>query len=106
MRISDWSSDVCSSDLLAYGVAVPIEAEPFEVGERCRDIIFARTAAVDIVDADAEKPARAARGNVRKHRAIGVAEVELAGRAGGETRQHGASRIHMLWRVKDNHSIS
>ena len=76
---------------LAYGVAVPIEAEPFEVGERCRDIIFARTAAVDIVDADAEKPARAARGNVRKHRAIGVAEVELAGRAGGETRQHGAS---------------
>src|SRR3546814_9924552 len=73
MRISDWSSDVCSSDL---------------VGERCRDIIFARPAAVDIVDAEAEKPARAARGNLRKHRAIGVAEVELAGRAGGETRQH------------------
>ena len=75
---------------LAHRIAVPVDPEPGEVGERGADIILARSAAVDIVDADQELPARAARRVMREHRAIGVAEVELAGRAGGEAGQHAA----------------
>src|SRR3546814_6453319 len=33
MRISDWSSDVCSSDLLLEIVAVVIDLEPDDLGE-------------------------------------------------------------------------
>src|SRR3546814_10367982 len=32
MRISDWSSDVCSSDLLAHAALAPINAHAFEPG--------------------------------------------------------------------------
>src|SRR3546814_3149101 len=49
---------------------------------------LARPAAVDIVDADTQAPAGAARGIMGEQRAIGVAEVERAGRAGRESGQH------------------
>lgn len=78
---------------LPHRIAVPIEPEPGEVGERCADIILARAATVDIVDADPELSARIARRIMREHRAIGVAEMELAGRAGGEAGQHKAGKI-------------
>src|SRR3546814_5251009 len=73
---------------LAVERAVPIDPEPGEVGERRRDIGLARAAAVDIVDTEAETPSGAARGIVGEQRAIGVAEVELAGRTRRETGQH------------------
>src|SRR3546814_16036835 len=72
---------------LAVERAVPIDPEPGEVGERRRDIGLARAAAVDIVDTEAETPPGAARGIVGEQRAIGVAEVELAGRTRRETGQ-------------------
>jgi hypothetical protein len=74
---------------LAHRVAVAIDPEPIEVGQRCRDIVLARTAAVDIVDADAKAAAAAARRRMRERSAIGVAEVQLARRTGCEARQHG-----------------
>src|SRR3546814_3092524 len=48
MRISDWSSDVCSSDLLAVARA-PLKAEGF-FQALCRAAVAAGNAAVGIVD--------------------------------------------------------
>src|SRR3546814_5568973 len=75
---------------LAHRRAIPLEPEPVEVGDRGGNMLFARAGAVDIVDAEQERAAGAVRGIVRQNRAIGVAEVEFAGRAGGEAGQHGA----------------
>lgn len=75
---------------LAHRVAVPSDAEPSEVRQRSDDIGLARAAAVDIVDAEPEAPARAPRRVTGEQRAIGMAEVQLAGRAGREAGQHGA----------------
>src|SRR3546814_2252449 len=49
MRISDWSSDVCSSDLLQDGMAVQIESyeeEPLAV-------VLPETVVMEVVEADA-----------------------------------------------------
>src|SRR3546814_5112378 len=47
MRISDWSSDVCSSDLLNGGSAAPIIVSPNRGrGQRMVDILVASMAAV------------------------------------------------------------
>ena len=73
---------------LTHRITIPADPEPRQIGERRADILLARSAAVDIVDADQEFSARAARGVMRKYRAIGVTEMKLAGRAGGKTRQH------------------
>src|SRR3546814_19559795 len=45
MRISDWSSDVCSSDLLGFGRQLcpgGINAGQYVVAQRLRDIVVAR----------------------------------------------------------------
>src|SRR3546814_15947773 len=41
MRISDWSSDVCSSDLVGIGeiAAAAVEREAFAAEERCAEIL-------------------------------------------------------------------
>ena len=77
---------------LAQRFAVPGEPEPRKIRERGADIFGARTAAVDIVDTDDEPAVRGARAASREHCAIGVAKMEVAGRAGRETGQHRAGK--------------
>src|SRR3546814_17863610 len=64
-------------------------------------MLFARAGAVDIVDAEQERAAGAVRGIVRQNRAICVAEVEFAGRAGGEEGKHGAGAESRYCVLKD-----
>src|SRR3546814_10450714 len=88
MRISDWSSDVCSSDL----VAVPAQPQPGEVGEDRLDMLGAAARAVDILDPEQEPPAAGARGIMRADRREGVAEMQPPGRARREPRDDAAPR--------------
>src|SRR3546814_3421140 len=37
MRISDWSSDVCSSDLHQRGSSPPLQPRPYQAGHNRRD---------------------------------------------------------------------
>lgn len=76
---------------LANRRAVESQAQPLEIGERSADKRLARAAAVDVVDAEVERPARGARGIMRQDRAERVAKVQFAGRAGGEAGQHGVA---------------
>src|SRR3546814_9320821 len=85
MRISDWSSDVCSSDLAAMGRAV---AESKRADELRRKAASVGTAGISIEDPEAgEKIAdkvvrleakqarmKAANAAIRKHRKAGPAE--------------------------------
>src|SRR3546814_21153113 len=48
MRISDWSSDVCSSDLL--GNALPVHDVEFDLLERRRDLVLDHFAAGGVAD--------------------------------------------------------
>src|SRR3546814_7021682 len=50
MRISDWSSDVCSSDLREYGGDVTIET--IEVDEPADNEVLVRTAACGVCHSD------------------------------------------------------
>src|SRR3546814_4350797 len=58
MRISDWSSDVCSSDLQAHPVAVPeaVLHDPFE-GPPVRMHLDRRANGAAVVAADVGRPA-------------------------------------------------
>src|SRR3546814_17103543 len=38
MRISDWSSDVCSSDLEQIGFGLQIQHRPVEIGAKAHDV--------------------------------------------------------------------
>src|SRR3546814_17732794 len=49
LRISDWSSDVCSSDLLAERLLQPLHRGPVELEARCDDQL-AVTAAASVVE--------------------------------------------------------
>src|SRR3546814_15942867 len=56
MRISDWSSDVCSSDLFVHAPPLPASAANFPLGEVEKIAIGFKYFAVDlvIVDQDAQ----------------------------------------------------
>jgi hypothetical protein len=70
-------------------VPVPVEAEPAQVREDRRLELAPTAADVDVLDAQQEAPARLARPRPGDTRRIGVAEMQLAGRAGGKTRDDG-----------------
>src|SRR3546814_1838381 len=90
MRISDWSSDVCSSDLLAKNVAA--EASNFLMGRTFLDIDMARAA--DLLGMErrqAEAIRDLERGRflalgpaiARRPVAVKIGPVETAARSGG-----------------------
>src|SRR3546814_4878969 len=90
MRISDWSSDVCSSDLLAKNVAA--EASNFRMGRTLLDIDMARDA--DLLGMErrqAEAIRDLERGRflalgpaiARRPVAVKIGPVETAARSGG-----------------------
>ena len=87
---------------LAAHLAVPVEAQPVEVGQD-RGLVFALAAAdVDILDAHQESAARLARAMPADPGRIGAAEMQLAGRAGSKTRDdalHGREHVPTLQRV-------
>src|SRR3546814_18058682 len=116
MRISDWSSDVCSSDLQPGGIERGLDrpqrmeprgrAEPLEFGElHLADPVFGRDRSPrrdhQIVDESRDRgrvvgvPAacRGARGRAHREMDIAVAELEIGGRrVGKEGGRKGSTR--------------
>src|SRR3546814_1014424 len=73
MRISDWSSDVCSSDLLTVARNVEYEIVWRIAGNAARDI--AAQAALDRSEEDKRGKPEAERGDQRPGRAAGTVQI-------------------------------
>jgi hypothetical protein len=71
---------------LVRHLAIPAEAQPFEVAKDRLDMLGPAAGAVDILDPQAEAPAMPPREVVRLDRRIGVAEVQATGGTGRESR--------------------
>src|SRR3546814_19692061 len=105
MRISDWSSDVCSSDLLIQRkarrlplLAIDIETEPREISANRIDIFFLRPLAVGVVAPQQDPPAMLPRPQPIVERGANIAEMPAAGRRGGEGCNDGHSaHLQPLW---------
>src|SRR3546814_17786975 len=96
MRISDWSSDVCSSDLLIQRkarrlplLAIDIETEPREISANRIDIFFLRPLKVGVVDPQQEPPAMLPRPQPIVERGANIADMQGAGRRGSEAGNDG-----------------
>ena len=74
---------------LEHGVAVPVEAEPFEAGEDRVDRRLGRAGAVGVLDTEQELAAVVAGVEQVEQRGAGAADVEEAGRRRGEARDYG-----------------
>src|SRR3546814_17403527 len=105
MRISDWSSDVCSSDLLILqflkrrivdgqplglenGVAVPSQTQPAQIFQNGRDIFGPAACAIYVFYAKTELPACPARQLVRLKRCPSMPPMQPPRRAGCKARPH------------------
>src|SRR3546814_20767636 len=87
MRISDWSSDVCSSDLLIQRkarrlplLAIDIETEPREISANRIDIFFLRPLEVGFVEPQQDPPSSLPRPQPIVERATNIAAMQGAGR--------------------------
>ena len=69
---------------LATRLSVPVEAEPEQILADRRFVLGPAAGGVDVLEAQQEAPAEAARQRMVEHRREGVAEVEEAVGAGGE----------------------
>src|SRR3546814_5283076 len=87
MRISDWSSDVCSSDLLATHLILPAKPQPGEVFADRRVELRPAPPLVDILDTQQEPTAPCPRGTLCEQRRIGMTEMQMAGRRSEERRE-------------------
>ena len=74
--------------------AVPVEAEPGEVLEDGGVERGAAAGGVDVLDTEEEAPAGRARAARGEEGGVGVAEMEEAGGARGETRYGGGRVLH------------
>ena len=70
------------------GPLVPLEAEPAQVLQDAVLGLFRRSLGVGVFDAEDERAVVAAREQPVEQRRAGVADVQRAGRAGGETHSH------------------
>src|SRR3546814_1558530 len=84
MRISDWSSDVCSSDLLAerriLSIAEPGDGEPHLVAGACNGLVAAGLAGHDPCERlnavlDAQPGGRAANAGIELRHARGIGKI-------------------------------
>src|SRR3546814_7994473 len=89
MRISDWSSDVCSSDLR---VAIPVEPEPAHPVEDRVDRGLGGAGAVGILDAQQEIAAVVAREQPVEQRGARAADLEETRRRRREARDDAGIR--------------
>src|SRR3546814_1152250 len=101
MRISDWSSDVCSSDLLGMApgarelvdrVAIPVEPEPAQPVEDRVDRGLGGAGAVGILDAQQELAAVVAREQPVEQRGARAADMEETRRRRREARDDAGIR--------------
>src|SRR3546814_9487436 len=76
MRISDWSSDVCSSDLLEDRRLVAAQAQPFQPVEYGGDRLFRGAGPVGILDPQQEPAAMMAREQPVEKRGARPADVK------------------------------
>src|SRR3546814_16123004 len=109
MRISDWSSDVCSSDLIANGppgiAAAVAEADRAEVDRLTQEVFAQRKRVADAQRALQARETKKAREEVR----IGTTKMEAALRRLHEPKQpagrSGLGRLnpgyYCPWRVKE-----
>src|SRR3546814_1653558 len=73
--------------------AVDIEPQPREIGADGRDMLLPRPLAVGVVDPQQETPAMLACPQPVVERGADVADMQIAGRRGGETGQIGRAHV-------------
>src|SRR3546814_17828362 len=97
MRISDWSSDVCSSDLTLPAYAADSDAASLYVRYAARDVVYLLGSADNNPeDHDLDKPCGAeAQGATRLSRGLGYLRYErpLAGRGRSAERRVGTEGV-------------
>src|SRR3546814_12981945 len=81
MRISDWSADVCSSDLIGQAQRLPL------IGQQAQELRRAAEAAVIVDDAAVQRqPRRGADGDAPLHR-VDAPVPDIGGGGNAEDRQ-------------------
>src|SRR3546814_12676767 len=102
MRISDWSSDVCSSDLLAVcGVDRKIfQPEPGKIADRTKILAFIAEGRGESFCLSAAARCQAVPAAQREHHAIagahGALEIETAGNGLGHESRFRGDHLHFL----------
>lgn len=79
---------------LGADAVVPVEAEPGQVVDQGGGVFGAAAGGVDVLDAEEEAAFGLAGLGPGEEGGVGAAEVERAGRAGGESRGDGEWRWH------------